>query len=114
MAVIERLQRDWIVTFVERPFHITGGGTGRYPPPVARIVVNVALLVRAAALEHDLTILPVINKIDLLPYIPFDIEYFLQGVEILNPGLTTFQLSCQTGEGVDAWVNWVKQQIKTK
>jgi hydrogenase nickel incorporation protein HypB len=41
-------------------------------------------------------------------------DYFLRGVEILNPGLTTFQLSCQTGEGVDAWVSWVKDQIKNK
>jgi hydrogenase nickel incorporation protein HypB len=55
-----------------------------------------------------------VNKIDLLPYIPFDMEYFLRGVEILNPGLTTFQLSCQTGEGVDAWVAWVQDQIKSK
>jgi hydrogenase nickel incorporation protein HypB len=55
-----------------------------------------------------------VNKIDLLPYIPFDMDYFLRGVEILNPGLTTFQLSCQTGEGVDEWVSWVRDQIKAK
>jgi hydrogenase nickel incorporation protein HypB len=55
-----------------------------------------------------------VNKIDLLPYIPFNMEYFLRGVEILNPGLTTFQISCQTGEGVDEWVSWVKGQIKAK
>ena len=53
-----------------------------------------------------------VNKIDLLPYIPFNMKYFLRGVEILNPGLTTFQLSCQTGEGVEEWVSWVEDQIK--
>ena len=51
----------------------------------------------------------VINKIDLLPYIPFDMDYFRKGVEILSPGLVTFPLSCMTGEGIDAWVSWVTQ-----
>lgn len=54
----------------------------------------------------------IVNKIDLLPYIPFNMDYFLRGVEILNPGLTTFQLSCQTGEGLDDWVEWIRKQIK--
>jgi len=49
----------------------------------------------------------VINKIDLLPYVTFDMDYFRQGVEILNPGLTTFPVSCRTGEGVDQWVAWL-------
>lgn len=49
----------------------------------------------------------VINKIDLLPYVPFDMGYFQRGVEILNPGLVTFPLSCSTGEGVDAWLEWL-------
>ncbi len=49
----------------------------------------------------------VINKIDLLPYINFKMDYFQRGVAILNPGLVTFPLSCTTGEGVDAWVNWI-------
>jgi hydrogenase nickel incorporation protein HypB len=52
-----------------------------------------------------------ISKIDLLPYIDFRMDYFKQGVEILNPGLVTFPLSAKTGEGVPAWVNWVKEQV---
>ncbi len=55
----------------------------------------------------------VINKIDLLPYIPFDMDYFRRGVEALNPGLVTFPLSCRTGEGVDEWVAWLLQQATT-
>ena len=51
----------------------------------------------------------VINKIDLLPYVPFQMEYFCQGVEILNPGVVTFPLSCRTGEGLAAWFAWVEQ-----
>ncbi len=53
----------------------------------------------------------VINKIDLLPYIPFRMDYFRQGVEMLNPGLQTFPLSCQTGEGIPAWLDWLTAQL---
>ena len=53
----------------------------------------------------------VINKIDLLPYIPFRMDYFRKGVEILNPSLKTFPLSCQTGEGVDDWLTWLDAEI---
>jgi hydrogenase nickel incorporation protein HypB len=53
----------------------------------------------------------VINKIDLLPYIPFKMEYFRQGVEILSPNLDTFPLSCQTGEGIDEWIDWLSSRI---
>jgi len=49
----------------------------------------------------------IINKIDLLPYVPFNMAYFQQGVELLNPGLVSFQISCRTGEGVEAWANWL-------
>jgi hydrogenase nickel incorporation protein HypB len=52
-----------------------------------------------------------ISKIDLLPYIDFKMDYFQQGVEILNPGLITFPLSAKTGEGMQAWVDWVKAQV---
>src|SRR5512147_444461 len=38
----------------------------------------------------------VINKIDLLPYVPFKMDYFERGVETLNPGVMTFPLSCRT------------------
>jgi hydrogenase nickel incorporation protein HypB len=53
----------------------------------------------------------IINKIDLLPYITFDMGYFQRGVEMLNPGLVTFPLSCKTGEGIEAWTDWLKAQI---
>ena len=53
----------------------------------------------------------VINKIDLLPYIDFDMQYFQRGVEVLNPGLVTFPISCRTGEGLDAWLAWLQEQV---
>ncbi|MEN8242068.1 MAG: hydrogenase nickel incorporation protein HypB [Chloroflexota bacterium] len=55
-----------------------------------------------------------VNKMDLLPYIPFKMDYFQRGVEILNPGLTTFKVSCQTQEGIEDWVNWLKAQITAR
>ncbi len=54
----------------------------------------------------------VINKIDLLPYVTFNMEFFTKGVEILNPGLVTFELSCKTGEGLETWLEWVKNQVQ--
>ena len=53
----------------------------------------------------------IINKTDLLPYIDFNMDYFRQGVEMLNPGLTTFAVSCKTGEGIEAWLDWLKARI---
>ena len=54
----------------------------------------------------------VINKIDLLPYVPFKMDYFQQGVQVLNPDVVTFPLSCTTGEGLDDWVNWLIENAK--
>lgn len=56
----------------------------------------------------------IINKIDLLPYIDFNMEYFRRGVEQLNPGLVTFPVSCKTGEGLSDWMNWLNNQIQAK
>jgi len=54
----------------------------------------------------------IINKVDLLPYVAFDMEFFRRGVEILNPGLVTFPLSCRSGEGVENWLNWVMGSLR--
>ena len=54
----------------------------------------------------------IINKIDLLPYVNFDMDYFRRGVEALNPGVITFPLSCRTGEGMAAWINWLIENTK--
>jgi len=54
----------------------------------------------------------IVNKIDLLPYVKFDMDYFRRGVEMLNPGLITFPLSCKTGEGVPAWTEWLQARLK--
>ncbi len=53
----------------------------------------------------------VLNKIDLLPYIPFRMAYFQRGVQALNPGLQTFPLSCKSGEGLSPWLAWLRAGI---
>ena len=52
-----------------------------------------------------------LNKMDVLDAFDFDLEYFRRGVEILNPGLVFFQVSCKTGSGMDAWLDWIRKEI---
>jgi hydrogenase nickel incorporation protein HypB len=53
--------------------------------------------------------LVVINKVDLLPYVDFDMERFLHHVEAVHPGMETMQVSARTGEGVDAFREWLER-----
>ena len=53
----------------------------------------------------------IINKTDLLPYITFNMDYFIDGVRMLNPNLVTFPMSCKTDEGVGAWTDWVDKAV---
>jgi hydrogenase nickel incorporation protein HypB len=57
----------------------------------------------------------IINKIDLLPYVQFDMQRFQLGVASLNEDCTSFPMSCTRGDGVDAWVRWVlARQLATR
>jgi len=56
----------------------------------------------------------IINKIDLLPYVRFDMDYFRLGVEMLNPDVQVFPLSCQTGEGFDPWIAWLCGKVRAQ
>jgi hydrogenase nickel incorporation protein HypB len=49
----------------------------------------------------------VVNKIDLLPYLDFDLDAFLANLEAVNPGVTVLQASARTGEGIDALAAWL-------
>lgn len=53
----------------------------------------------------------VINKIDLLPYVSFDVEKAKDYARKVNPDLTFFELSATTGEGLDAWYGWLRQHV---
>ncbi len=52
----------------------------------------------------------VLNKIDLMPYTDFDLEAFRTAVRALNAGAPLFKVSCKTGEGIEAWVEWLSQK----
>ena len=54
----------------------------------------------------------VLNKIDVLPAFDFNLDYFRRGVEALNPGVRFFPLSCKTGEGLDAWLGWLEEELR--
>jgi hydrogenase nickel incorporation protein HypB len=49
----------------------------------------------------------VINKIDLLPHIESDLDRLRENLDIVHPGVARIELSARTGEGVDAWRNWL-------
>jgi hydrogenase nickel incorporation protein HypB len=54
----------------------------------------------------------IINKIDLLPYVNFDIAKAREYAMRINHHLEFFELSATTGEGMDDWINWLKAQAK--
>jgi hydrogenase nickel incorporation protein HypB len=55
----------------------------------------------------------IINKMDLLPHVDFDIAAFRRSITGLNPEVEVFQLSCKTGEGVERWCSWILRQVET-
>ncbi|MCL5026684.1 MAG: hydrogenase nickel incorporation protein HypB [Chloroflexi bacterium] len=53
----------------------------------------------------------VLNKIDLLPYSDFDLEAFRRAVHGLNPKAAIIEVSCRTGEGIEAWTDWLLARL---
>jgi hydrogenase nickel incorporation protein HypB len=51
--------------------------------------------------------LVLVNKIDLLPHVDYDIEKFRAHLETVHPGVERIELSARTGEGVDEWRSWL-------
>ena len=60
---------------------------------------------------HESRVL-LINKIDLLPFCECNPDLIEERARKINPNLTIFRLSCRTGEGLDRWTGWLKEQIK--
>jgi hydrogenase nickel incorporation protein HypB len=52
-----------------------------------------------------------INKIDLLPYVKFDVDAFSKTVKGINQKVEVFPISCTTGDGIDQWVSWLLGQM---
>ena len=53
-----------------------------------------------------------INKTDVLPYFDFDMEKVIEYAHRRNPKLEIFPVSAKTGEGMDAWCDWLRKQVK--
>ncbi|HJW12769.1 MAG TPA: hydrogenase nickel incorporation protein HypB [Albitalea sp.] len=54
--------------------------------------------------------LMVINKIDLLPHVDFDVQRCIASARRVNPGIEVLQLSATRGDGMDAWLGWLLQE----
>ncbi|HOP71917.1 MAG TPA: hydrogenase nickel incorporation protein HypB [Thermoclostridium caenicola] len=53
----------------------------------------------------------IINKIDVLPYFDFDLDKVREYAHMRNPRLKIFPVSAKTGEGMEAWTEWLRQQV---
>lgn len=52
----------------------------------------------------------VVSKTDLAPYLDFDMDLFLGNIAQVNPGAKVFQLSARTGQGMEAWLDWLRER----
>jgi hydrogenase nickel incorporation protein HypB len=55
--------------------------------------------------------LMLLNKIDLLPYLDFDVEQCLAYAKQVNPNIEIIQLSAKSGQGLEEWQTWIKNQL---
>jgi len=55
--------------------------------------------------------LMVLNKIDLLPYVPFQAEVAKENARRVQPGIEILDVSCTTGEGIDRWRAWLDRHL---
>ena len=54
-----------------------------------------------------------LNKIDLLPYVDFDVERASREAREINPDIEIVGLSCRTGEGFDGWLRWIDRFLES-
>ncbi len=84
---------------------------------------NIAVVVASVTEGHDKPYkypgmfasadIVLLNKIDLIDVFEFDVLYFRRGVSLVNPEVPIFPICCRTGEGVDAWTEWLLEHIHT-
>jgi hydrogenase nickel incorporation protein HypB len=56
--------------------------------------------------------LVLVNKVDLLEHLDFDLEQFLGNLDAVNPGVSTILTSARTGQGVDEWCDWLGRRLE--
>jgi hydrogenase nickel incorporation protein HypB len=92
-------------------------------PAEFKLGANLAVVVASAPEGHDKSYkypgmfaaadAVILNKADLLQVFEFDVEYFRRGIEMVNPDVPFFPISCRTGAGVDAWLAWLLEKQKS-
>jgi len=55
----------------------------------------------------------VLNKIDLLPYVGFDVQIACDNAASIHPGIEIFETSSTTGQGLDKWLGWLRRKMQT-
>ena len=58
--------------------------------------------------------LVLVNKIDLLPHLDFDLDLFLDNLDQVHPGVERMLVSARTGEGVEAWRDWLARRWRAR
>ena len=58
--------------------------------------------------------LMLVSKADLLPYLPFSVEAVTQDAREVNPDIEMIQISSTSGEGIDAWCEWLLDKVREK
>jgi hydrogenase nickel incorporation protein HypB len=52
----------------------------------------------------------ILNKVDLLPYVSFDITRAREYARQIHPGMEILEVSCTTGQGLDEWIQWLQKR----
>jgi len=58
--------------------------------------------------------LMVLNKIDLLPYVPFDMEAARRNARSIHPDMEIIETSCTSGSGLDTWRQWIGERMRSR
>ena len=61
--------------------------------------------------ESDIAIL---NKIDLLPYLDYDVKEAVDSIRKVHPDMPVFQMSSKTEEGMEPWLDWLRDRLRDK
>jgi hydrogenase nickel incorporation protein HypB len=61
--------------------------------------------------QCDATLL---NKIDLLPHLDFDMDLARASIGQIHPGMPVFEVSAKTEAGFDGWIGWLQEQVRAK
>jgi hydrogenase nickel incorporation protein HypB len=56
--------------------------------------------------------LVLVNKVDLLPHLDFDLERLIHNIDKVNPGAERMLVSARTGEGIEGWRDWLTRVVE--